>query len=155
MARVLVEKMQGHGDAPFAPGFVGLPAQNLSTTVMFLVDTGNSNTALGEVDAKKLGLEPRKLPTPRQMCLGVGGRGNVRVCEGPVIICLMDTDGNLHEVNLPQLNVILDYSEKQHSGGKTRRLTHSYPSLLGRDFLCQTDAVMRFDFKNWDMWIEM
>ena len=154
VSRVRIEKLEGHDNAPFAPGFVSFPDLGLSSAVMFLVDTGNSHTALGESDARKIGLEPRDLPTPSTTCLGVGGRGNIRECQSPVIVCLVDTDNKLHEVSIPEINILLDFVEEQHSGGRKRKITHPYPSLLGRDFFVELDATLKFDFKKWDMWIE-
>ena len=147
--------MQGFDNAPFAPGYVSVPAKASSTPVMFLVDTGNSKTAISESDATKLGFEPRRLPTLSTRTLGVGGRGNVRVLPGPVLACLIDADNHFHEVELDEIPVLLAFHETERSGGRTRKSNYPYPALLGRDFLSRLDCVLHFDFKKWDMCIEL
>lgn len=147
--------MQGFDNAPFAPGYVSVPAKASSTPVMFLVDTGNSKTAISESDATKLGFEPRRLPTPSTRTLGVGGRGNVRVLPGPVLACLIDADNHFHEVEFDELPVLLAFHETERSSGRTRKSNYPYPALLGRDFLSRLDCVLHFDFKKWDMCIEL
>jgi len=122
---------------------------------MFLVDTGNSATAISESDATKLGFEPRRLPTPSTRTLGVGGRGNVRAMPGPLLVCLVDSENHFHEVEFKELPVLLSLHETEHSGGRTRKSAYPYPALLGRDFLTRLDCVLRFDFRNWNMSIEL
>jgi hypothetical protein len=122
---------------------------------MFLVDTGNSSTAISESDATKLGFAPRKLSTPSTRTLGVGGRGNVRVIPGPLLVCLVDSENHFHEVEFRELPVLLSLHETEHSGGRTKKSEYPYPALLGRDFLTRLGCILCFDFKNWDMSIEL
>jgi len=147
--------MTGRDNEPYAEGFVSIPTLGKSGIVKFLIDTGNSNTCLGEPDVMKMGIDARSLPTPGIRHMGIGGKGNAREIDGPVIVCLMDEEHHLHEVELGGISVILNHREEEHSNGKVRRIDYPYPSLIGRDYLSRLSCKLQFDFKNWDMFIEV
>ena len=155
MPRIRIEKMTGRDNEPYAEGFVSIPTLGKSGIVKFLIDTGNSNTCLGEPDVMKMGIDARSLPTPGIRHMGIGGKGNAREIDGPVIVCLMDEEHHLHEVELGGISVILNHREEEHSNGKVRRIDYPYPSLIGRDYLSRLSCKLQFDFKNWDMFIEV
>ena len=155
MPRIRVEKMGERSDEPYVEGFISLPAIGKSGVVKFLIDTGNSTTCLGEPDAQRMGVDARSLPTPGIRHMGVGGKGNAREIGGPVIVCLLDEDRHLHEVELESMAVILNHREEERRGGKIRHIDYPYPSLIGRDYLSKLDCILHFDFKNWDMFIEV
>ncbi|MGQ9587238.1 MAG: aspartyl protease family protein [Thermoplasmata archaeon] len=147
--------MEGFDNAPFAPGFVSVPRIGVGLPVMFLVDTGNSKTAISEPDSVKLGLNPRELPTPKSSSLDIGGRGNVRILRGPVIVSLVDTENRFHEIEFDEINVLMNHRERIRVHGRERRASVPYPALLGRDFLPTLGCSVRFNFRAWDMWIDV
>lgn len=155
LALARIEKLEGFGNAPFAHSYVALPDRGLGTPVMFMVDTGNSRTAIGERDVVKLGLDPYDLPAPKTSTLGVGGRGNVRVLGGPVVVSLVDTDNRFHEVRFENLSVLMNLRETLRIHGREKRIRFPYPALLGRDYLSELGCSLRFNFKTWDMWVEI
>jgi hypothetical protein len=133
--------MAGRDNEPYAEGFVSIPALGKSGIVKFLIDTGNSTTCLGEPDVLRMGIDARSLPTPGIRHMGIGGKGNAREIEGSVMV--------------EKISVILNHREEEHRGGKVRHIDYPYPSLLGRDYLSKLNCTLHFDFKNWDMFIEI
>jgi hypothetical protein len=155
LPRIRVEKMAGRDNEPYAEGFVSIPALGKSGIVKFLIDTGNSTTCLGEPDVLRMGIDARSLPTPGIRHMGIGGKGNAREIKGLVMVCLMDEEHHLHEVELEKISVILNHREEERMGGKVRRIDYPYPSLLGRDYLSKLNCTLHFDFKSWGMFIEI
>ena len=147
--------MEGRDNEPYAPGFISMLNFGRSGAVNFLVDTGNATTCIGEPDSIKMGIDPRNLPMPRAHHIGIGGRGNAREIEGPVIVCLIDEEKKLHEAELDRINVLLNLREEHRKSDKIRHINYPFPALLGRDFLKRLDCKLHFDFKNWDMYIEI
>lgn len=110
---------------PFVNAVFDFPSLGRSLDVRLLVDTGADRTILAPLDARRLGIDPRRLPLG-QPSTGVGGRGTTRTIDAVLSLDSFSTPLSLTVLEPP--------------AGTTQILP--IPSLLGRDIIARFALIV-------------
>lgn len=105
----------------------------ISNTILFLLDTGASNSFISSRDAQTIGIDLKKL-RKSDLALGIGGILQSYILDDVVLITRAEEQGALYTRHFRELRVFVEASLPEET-------TFSLPSVLGRDFLGEDFSI--------------
>jgi hypothetical protein len=142
-----VSKDLEHHGAFFFSAHIILEEGRHSGPINMLLDTGASQTIIGENDLTKLGVDITNLPRSPHPIAGWGGTTESFVLDKPCLI-LIDEEKKSEAFSLDEMLCGRNPRHTRTKSGQKQVRAISIPSVIGRDFLKVHDLVVHIDIRN-------
>jgi hypothetical protein len=148
----VVSKDREHHGAFFFSAHITLDEGRHSGPVNMLLDTGASQTIIGEDDLTKLGVDITCLPRSPHPIAGWGGMTESFIIERPCMI-LIDEEKKSEAFALDEILCGRNPRYTRTKSGQKQVRTVSIPSVIGRDFLKVHNLLVHIDIRNEDVYL--
>ena len=127
---------------------VKCPSMGCAGQVSFIVDTGSPRSLLSSEDGKRLGIETSGLNRSHVPIWGIGG--SAIGWDLPEVILFFDTDQGLEFFHKGDMIIYKNPVRRK----KGREITPPLGSLLGRDFLKDTEFKLIVNMRKDEAYLE-
>lgn len=148
---VVSEDVEHHG-AFFFSAYVILEGGKHSGPINMLLDTGASQTIVGENDLTKLGIDIADLKRSPHPIAGWGGTTESFILTRPCLI-LIDDEKKSEAFEIDEMLCGRNPRHAKSRSGQKHVRTVSIPSVIGRDFLRIHDLVVHIDINRKDVYL--
>jgi len=136
----------------FFSAYIMLEGGKHSGPVNILLDTGASQSIIGENDLTKLGVSITDLKQSPRPIAGWGGTTESFILVKPCLI-LIDEDKKSEAFEIDEMLCGRNPRQAKSKSGQKRVRTVSIPSVIGRDFLKIHDLIVHIDIRNEDVYL--
>jgi hypothetical protein len=148
----VISRDHEHHGAFFFSAHVIVDEGRHSGPVNMLLDTGASQTIIGEDDLTKLGVDITSIPRSPRPIAGWGGVTESFIIERPCVI-LIDEEKKSEPFPLDEMLCGRNPRHSRTKSGQKHIRTVSIPSVIGRDFLKVHGLIVHIDIRNEDVYL--
>ena len=117
------------------PVLFEVPALHCSKSIVFLIDSGSTYSAISEKEAMLLGIDHSLLPDYRRDCIGFGGTFRNKIINYPVYLTF-GSNNNLHRMTYSSGFQIVCVPQGVSPEMREKMIRYT-PCVLGMDILCK------------------
>lgn len=141
-----------HRGAFFFSAYIILEGGRHCGPINILLDTGASQTIIGENDLAKLGVDIKNLKRSPQPIAGWGGTTESFILVKPCLV-LVDEDKKSEAFEMDEMLCGRNPRQMKSKSGQKHLRTVSIPSVIGRDFLRVHDLIVHIDIKDKEVYL--